>query len=68
VRAPHWQERAVSCQGANTQGVTLDEVRKNLHEAVQLVLEANRELPREERGQCDVVREDLRLDDWVKRR
>ena len=30
--------------GANTQGETLDEVRANLREAVQLVLEANREL------------------------
>lgn len=30
--------------GANTQGATLDEVRENLREAVQLVLEVNREL------------------------
>jgi predicted RNase H-like HicB family nuclease len=30
--------------GANTQGATLDEVRENLKEAVQLVLAANREL------------------------
>jgi predicted RNase H-like HicB family nuclease len=30
--------------GANTQGSTLDEVRENLREAEQLVLEANREL------------------------
>lgn len=30
--------------GANTQGATLDEARENLKEAVQLVLEANREL------------------------
>jgi predicted RNase H-like HicB family nuclease len=30
--------------GANSQGDTLDEVRENLREAVQLVLEANREL------------------------
>ena len=30
--------------GANTQGDTLEEVRENLKEAVQLVLEANREL------------------------
>ncbi len=28
--------------GANTQGETLDEVRHNLNEAVELVLEANR--------------------------
>jgi predicted RNase H-like HicB family nuclease len=30
--------------GANTQGDTLEEARENLKEAVQLVLEANREL------------------------
>jgi predicted RNase H-like HicB family nuclease len=30
--------------GANTQGATLEEVRENLQEAVQLVMEANREL------------------------
>ncbi|HEX3654298.1 MAG TPA: type II toxin-antitoxin system HicB family antitoxin [Pirellulales bacterium] len=30
--------------GANTQGATLDEARENLREAVELVLEANREL------------------------
>jgi predicted RNase H-like HicB family nuclease len=30
--------------GANTQGATLDETRRNLEEAISLVLEANREL------------------------
>jgi predicted RNase H-like HicB family nuclease len=34
--------------GANTQGKTLDEARKNLEEAIQLVLEANRSLAEEE--------------------
>jgi predicted RNase H-like HicB family nuclease len=29
--------------GANTQGETLDEVHENLAEAIQLILEANRE-------------------------
>jgi predicted RNase H-like HicB family nuclease len=29
--------------GANTQGATLDEARENLAEAVQLILEANRQ-------------------------
>jgi len=33
--------------GANSQGKTLDEVRENLREAVELVLEANRELAEE---------------------
>jgi predicted RNase H-like HicB family nuclease len=30
--------------GANTQGSTLEEARENLHEAITMVLEANREL------------------------
>ena len=34
--------------GANTQGRTLEEARGNLRDAVQLVLEANRELARRE--------------------
>ena len=33
--------------GANSQGETLDEVRENLREAVQLVLETNRELAKQ---------------------
>jgi predicted RNase H-like HicB family nuclease len=33
--------------GANTQGVTLDEARANLQEAIALVLEANRTLAEE---------------------
>ena len=45
--------------GANTQGATLDEARSNLTEAVQMVLEANRDLAEEElRGQV-VIRESL---------
>ena len=30
--------------GANTQGRTLDEARENLREAIQLVIESNREI------------------------
>lgn len=37
--------------GANTQGATLDETRANVEEAVTLVLEANRELAKEIKGQ-----------------
>jgi predicted RNase H-like HicB family nuclease len=33
--------------GANTQGETLEEARENLREAVELILETNRELVRE---------------------
>jgi len=31
--------------GANTQGATLEEAKKNLEEAVNMILQANRELP-----------------------
>ncbi len=33
--------------GANTQGETLDEARENLHEAIALVLDANRAMAEE---------------------
>ena len=45
--------------GANTQGQTLEEARENLKEAVQLVIEANRELARRETEGKDVIREEL---------
>ena len=41
--------------GANTQGATIDEARENLREAVQLVLDANRELKRHEEDATRVV-------------
>ena len=45
--------------GANSQGATLEEARANLEEAVELVMEANRELAKELlRGQR-VIREEL---------
>ena len=47
--------------GANTQGATLDEARANLHEAVALVLDANRTLAEEDLVGQDVIREPLRL-------
>ena len=47
--------------GANTQGATLEEARENLREAVELVIEANRMLAREEFGDRDVIREPLKI-------
>jgi predicted RNase H-like HicB family nuclease len=47
--------------GANTQGDTLDEARENLREAVELVLESNRTLTREDAGSEDLIREPLKL-------
>ena len=48
--------------GANTQGATLEEARNNLREAVELVLEANRQLAREASVNDDVIREPLALE------
>lgn len=45
--------------GANTQGKTLDEVRKNLTEAVRLVLDANRQLFEEELSDVEIIKEDF---------
>ena len=44
--------------GVNTQGKTLAEVRRNLKEALTLVIEANRELAARERT-SEVVREEF---------
>lgn len=46
--------------GANTQGATLDEARSNLVEAVQLVLETNRALVRQDESEGD-IREPIRV-------
>jgi predicted RNase H-like HicB family nuclease len=47
--------------GANTQGETLEESRENLREAVELVLEANRELAQEALAGKNVKREPFQL-------
>ena len=47
--------------GANTQGNTLAEARKNLKEAVQLVLEANRQLAEAELAGRTVIREAFQI-------
>ena len=47
--------------GANSQGRTLEETRENLREAVELVLESNRVLAREEAGKGEVIREPLKI-------
>jgi predicted RNase H-like HicB family nuclease len=45
--------------GANTQGKTREEVKENLKEAVQLIIEANRELARREVIDKNIIREEL---------
>lgn len=47
--------------GANTQCATLEEARANLHEAVTLVLEANRTLAEEAVSGQDVIRETFKV-------
>ena len=43
--------------GANTQGASLEEARTNLREAVGLVIEANREMAREDAAGGAVIRD-----------
>ncbi len=45
--------------GANTQGCTLDEARENLKEAIQWILETNREIAREASNGRQVIREQI---------
>ena len=47
--------------GANTQGSTMEETRENLKEAVQMVLDANRELAEKSIAGRDVSREPFDL-------
>ena len=47
--------------GANTQGETLEEARENLVEAVQLILESNRQLAEESIADEEVIREPLAI-------
>lgn len=54
-----WMGFAEELPGANTQGATLEEARENLKEAIQLVLEANRELAERRTEGHQVRREEL---------
>ncbi|MGD0351928.1 MAG: type II toxin-antitoxin system HicB family antitoxin [Dehalococcoidia bacterium] len=45
--------------GVNTQGRTLKEVRENLKEATQLIIEANRELMAKRQADVPVIREKI---------
>jgi len=45
--------------GANTQGKTIEEAKTNLVEAVQLVLEANRQLAEEDQKGVEVIKEEM---------
>jgi predicted RNase H-like HicB family nuclease len=56
-----WMGYVEEMPGANTQGATLEEARENLKDAVQLVMEANRELARRETEGKTLIREELRI-------
>jgi predicted RNase H-like HicB family nuclease len=47
--------------GANTQGATLDEARRNLKESIRLVLDANRRLSQKEIENRRVIREKIEV-------
>ena len=45
--------------GSNTQGETLEETKKNLIEAIRLVLEANKQIMEEELKGKEFIREEI---------
>jgi predicted RNase H-like HicB family nuclease len=45
--------------GANTQGKTIEETKVNLREAIELVLEANRQLAEEEMKGKEIITEEI---------
>lgn len=45
--------------GANTQGQTLDEARDNLKEAIELILQSNRELAERDLVGKEVIKEEI---------
>lgn len=49
--------------GANTQGETLEEARENLRDAVELILETNRELSLRDVDESRIIREELTVSD-----
>lgn len=56
-----WVGYVEELPGASAQGRTLDEVRENLKEAVQAIIETNRELTRRELQGKIFIREELTI-------
>ncbi|MFQ5434758.1 MAG: type II toxin-antitoxin system HicB family antitoxin [Anaerolineae bacterium] len=54
-----WIASVEELSGANTQGKTLDEARENLKDAVQMLIEANREIARRQLAGRPIIREEL---------
>ena len=59
--ADWWIAYIEELPGVNTQGATLDEARENLLDALELVLETNREIARQESEGREVIRETIPL-------
>lgn len=47
--------------GVNAQGATVDEAKENLLEALKLLMDARREMARQEQEGRNVVREEIRM-------
>lgn len=58
-RGEWWIGYTEELPGANAQGRTLDEARDSLREAIQLILEVNREIALEQSQGHEVIREEL---------
>jgi len=56
-----WIAFVEELSGVNAQGKTIDEARENLKEAVELIIESNRELSKYEFVGKDVIREELKI-------
>lgn len=57
-RGKGWAAYIEEVPGVNTQGAAIEETRENLREALQLVLETNREIARQREG-SEVIREEM---------
>ena len=60
-----WVAYVEELPGAQTQGKTLEEARENLKEAVQLVIECNREIAEKDLAERDLSSEDVVKEDLL---
>ena len=60
-----WVAYVEELPGAQTQGKTLEEARENLKEAVQLVIECNREIAEKDLAERDLSSENVVKDDLL---
>lgn len=54
-----WVASVAEIPGAHSQGKTMDEARENLRDAIELLLEANRDLAEREMLDGEIIREEL---------